>query len=72
MSKTILCQLLLYQSHVAVLDAFLTKLITAAFEKDNCYVQPAMSNDPSKPWFTANPIGRNTLNNMVKEIYSDG
>ena len=58
--------------YVAVLDAYLAKLPTAAFEKDNFYVQPAMSYDASKPWFTANPIGRNTLNNMVKEICRDG
>ena len=53
--------------HVLVLDAYLSKLPPEAFEKDNFYVQPVSSNDPSKPWFTSNPIGRNTFSNMVKE-----
>ena len=58
--------------HVAVLDAYLGKLPPEAYEKDNFYVQPATSNDPSRPWFTGNPVGKNSLNNIVKEICRAG
>ena len=49
--------------HVYVLDLYIQKLPPEAFSRDNFYVQPCLivPDDPSKPWFTTNPIGKNTL-----------
>ena len=58
--------------HVMLLDMYFSMLPAEAFEKDNFYVQPVTSVDPSKPWFTSKPIGRNTMNGMVKDICSKG
>ena len=50
------------------------KLPSEAFSRDNFYVQPCLTvpDDPSKPWFTSNPIGKNTLSKMVKEMCLEG
>ena len=50
------------------------KLPLEAFTRDNFYLQPCSTapEDSSKPWFTANPIGKNSLSKMVKEICSEG
>ncbi len=60
--------------HVHVLDLYIPKLFPAAFTRDNFYVQPCSTvhDDSSKPWFTVNPIGKNSLCKMVKEVYSEG
>ena len=60
--------------HVKILDSYFEKLPPKAFEKDNFYVQPSTEtpDDPNKPWYTANPIGRNTLGKFVKEICDKG
>ena len=58
--------------HVFILDTYLGKLSPEAIEKDNFYVQPVSTFDVSKPWFTARPIGKNSLARMVKEICSNG
>ena len=59
--------------HVKVLDEYLHRLPKEALEKDNFYVQPrpACTVDDAI-WFTALPIGRNTLGKMVREICEDG
>lgn len=54
--------------HVFILDTYLSKLSPEALEKDNFYVQPVPSFDVSKAWFTARPVGKNSLGRMVKEI----
>ena len=62
--------------HVYIIDLYLSKLPEAAFVRDNFYVQPLCNNsipvDPGKPWFTANPIGRNSLSKIVKEVCVEG
>ena len=60
--------------HVHVLDLYIQKLFQAAFTHDNFYVQPCSTvpDDSSKPWFTVNPIGKNSLSKMVKEVCSEG
>ena len=65
----------LERCHVAILDTYFSKLPPEAFEKYNIYVQPlnrSTLDDPAKPWFTSRPIGRNTLNRMVKENFCKG
>ena len=59
--------------HVHVLDLYIQKLFQAAFTHDNFYVQPCSTvpDDSSKPWFTVNPIGKNSLSKMVKEVCSE-
>ena len=59
--------------HVYVLDLYMQKLPPEAFSRDNFYVQPCLTvpDDPSKPWFTSNPVGKNTLSKMVKEMCSE-
>jgi hypothetical protein len=58
--------------HVHVLDLYLHKLPPEAFEKNVFYLQPVVSfTDPAKPWFTTNPVGKNSLNRMIKEICAD-
>ena len=60
--------------HVYVLDLYIPKLFLAAFTRDTFYVQPCSTvpDDSSKPWFTVNPIGTNSLCKMVKEVCSEG
>ena len=58
--------------HVHVLDLYLQKLPPEAFENDIFYLQPiAPFKDPARPWFTTNPVGKNSLNKMIKEIRED-
>ena len=52
--------------HVFILDTYLGKLSPEAIESDNFYVQPIAKCDLSKSWFTAKPVGKNTLGKMVK------
>ena len=58
--------------HVRVLDLYLQKLPPEAFENDVFYLQPVgYFVDPTKPWFTAKPVGLNSLGRMVKDICAD-
>ena len=55
--------------HVYVLDLYLQKLPIQAFKSDVFYLQPVASfTDPSKPWFTTSPVGRDCLSRMIKEM----
>ena len=60
--------------HVYIIDLYFSKLPEEAFVRDNFYVQPlsAIPDDSEKPWFTANPIGRNSLSSMIKEVCLEG
>lgn len=60
--------------HVKILDSYFEKLPLKAFEKNNFYVQPSSEtpDDPTKPRYTANLTGRNTLGKFVKEICDKG
>ena len=56
--------------HVKILDLYLQKLPSDAKEKDVFYLRPlpTVPSDPSQPWFTSTPVGKNTLNNMMKQM----
>ena len=59
--------------HVQILDLYLSKLPTEAIQADNFYVRPLQSvpKIASKPWFTAVPVGRNTLTSMFREMCAE-
>ena len=58
--------------NVFILDTYLQKLPPEAMQHDNFYVCSLPVFNTSKPWYTAKPIGRNTLASMVKEICAHG
>jgi len=60
--------------HVYVLDLYMKKLPAEAFSLNNFYVQPCprVPNGPTKPWFSANPIGKNSLSKVGKEVCLEG
>ena len=55
---------------VKILDVYLSKLPVSSKERDLFYMQPhcKIPDDPSAPWFKNQPIGKNTLGTMVKEM----
>ena len=55
---------------VYILDKYISRLPQDAISKDLFYVRPLekVSEDVKKPWFTAVPLGKNTLQNMVKRM----
>lgn len=60
--------------HVHVLDKYIQKIPTEAFEGDDFYLQPIkhFCHPPSSVrWFTLQPVGRNALCRMVKGICAD-
>ena len=59
--------------HVFVLDMYVQNLPEEAIIHDNFYVQPCRSfqDDTQSTWFTALPMGKNSLGKMVKSICSD-
>ena len=59
--------------HVKILDKYLQKIPDEARSADNFYLTPVtvLPSDPTKPWFTKVPVGRNTLNKMLKEMCQD-
>ena len=56
--------------HVQILDKYLSKIPKEARAKDTFYLTPLLNKpkDPSKPWYTVTPVGRNRLNGMLKEM----
>ena len=56
--------------HVFLLDKYFSKLPPEAIAKDVFYVKPRpmISEDPTTPWFTAMPIGKNILVKLVKDM----
>ncbi len=44
-----------------------------AFERDNFYLRPLAATpvDPSKAWFSIQPIGWNSLQSMVKDMCAE-
>ena len=56
--------------HVRILNMYLKKIPNEARSADNFYRTPVtvLPSDPSKPWFTKVPVGKNTLNKMLKEM----
>ena len=55
--------------HVKLLDLYVSKLPKDAKKKGPFYFTPLREtpSDPQKPWFTAIPLGWNTLSNLVKK-----
>ena len=54
--------------HVYLLDLYISKLPPDAHKAGAFYLRP-LPNTPSKgPWYTAVPIGKNTLCGMVKNM----
>ena len=54
--------------HVRLLDLYLQKLPPEAIERDIFYIRPLDKiplNDPTAPWYTSVPVGRNTLDKKV-------
>ena len=59
--------------HVRILDKYLSLIPQEAYKSDVFYLTPLASKpaDPSKPWFTTTPIGRNKLGVMLKQMCQD-
>ena len=63
--------------HVHVLDLYLQRLPAEAFQKDAFYLQPIKQFRPMPPssfpiqWFNAQPVGKNCLSRMVRDICAD-
>ena len=43
--------------HVHILDFYLSKLPTQAFQRDIFYLQPVTKVKPDQPWYTTTPVG---------------
>ena len=58
---------------VFLLDLYLSKLPTFAFEKDILYLRPKRSKpfDSVAAWYDQIPVGKNTLSTMVKDMCSE-
>ena len=56
--------------HVLLLDKYFSKLPKEAKDKDIFYLKPknVAPKDPISPWFTAVPIGKHTLQDMMKKM----
>ena len=56
-----------------LLDLYISKLPEEAKKQDLVYVRTLENqpHDPSKPWYSAVPIGNHTLQQMVKKLCSD-
>lgn len=54
------------------MDLYYSKLPQRAFENDVFFVQPleTIPSDPTKPWYTCTPVGKNTLENKLKKMCS--
>ena len=59
--------------HVRLLDIYIDKLPAEAKSKDCFYFTPLqkLPGDPTKPWFSAIPVGWNKLDRMVKEMFEE-
>ena len=56
--------------HVEILDRYYLKVPAKALDGDAFYLKPLPKKpeDPQKPWFIAQPVGKNSLNAMVKTM----
>ena len=55
--------------HFAFLETYISKLPPVAFQKDWFYMKP-LRHEPSKPWYAAQPCGKNKLVGMVKSMFA--
>ena len=55
---------------VQIMDTYISKLPKEVKENDFFYARPlpAIPTDIEKPWFAAVPVGKNTLNTMLKDM----
>ena len=70
---SILVHVQLHACHVRLLDMYIDKLPAEAKSKDCFYFTPLqkLPGDPTKPWFSAVPVGWNKLDRMVKEMFEE-
>ena len=56
--------------HVKILDKYLSLIPTEEKERDAFYLTPlpCKPQDPSMPWYSAVPVGRNWLDSMLKKM----
>ena len=56
--------------HLKILDKYLSLIPAEAKERDAFYLTPlpCKPQDPSMPWYSAVPVGRNRLGAMLKEM----
>ena len=58
--------------HVYVLDCYMQKIPPEAFNNDTFYLQPLQKVvDPTRHWYSLQPLGSNALGKMVKEMCAD-
>ena len=55
--------------HVLLLRLYISKLPPTAIEHDNFYCKPLQKFEIEKPWFSVVPIGHNTLDRKLKDIF---
>ena len=60
------------QCHVSILDKYIAHLPPGAFQANAFYFRPLEKINPSKPWYSVQPLGRNTLSSMMKTISKEG
>ena len=60
--------------HVLLMDKYMAKLPAEAKAKDIFYLKPktVQPKDPCAPWFTAVPVGKNKLSEMMKTMALEG
>ena len=56
---------------VFILDVYFSKLPAEAFRNDIFYVRPLEKVTKENLWFSAAPIGKNTLSTIVKTTYEE-
>ena len=56
--------------HVDILDLYFLKVPKEVMKTDTFYLQPLQRcpSDPTKPWFSKQPMGRNKLGQMMKNM----
>ena len=58
---------------MSILDKYMAKIPPGAFTADVFYLRPlSKSLDPSKPWYSLQPLGRNTLASKMKMMSAEG
>ena len=58
--------------HVSLLDKYISKLPSEAIKKDYFYCRPlSYHSDDDAPWYSAVPLGKNTLSVMVSKMCTE-
>lgn len=61
------------RSYVYILDSYLQRIPPEAFGKDTFYLQPLVNTLTTAPhqWYSLNPMGRNSLSRIMREMCVD-